>query len=557
MLLRQLLYRCEIRFLPVIAEHWLHLETMPNYEELIRMLCDKMLTRSALRKMVKTEAADFVPALQRLLRKDGAETAGSFEEEFGTLRIAGTDKILREKMWQHPVSVTEKLWYRGLIFRENRFIGESPTECYILPEDLLKVLSSIIPADTPISSDHTDLTVRPAIPSETACITPFSTDFPDLFCTALALQRDNRQLEFPGTEVSQSKISFIKNLFTSGNFFSKSQQADTDNIRNLLITNRTAVRIRLLHLWRTSDIYDELTESEELVVKKSPDHNKAVSREFLLQILKDLQPDTWWSFNGFLSAVKSSYPMFLRKTFSENAGQIKDMDGNDLNGIGSWFQLEGAYIRFILFGPLQWLGVIQTAYSDKSQSEPTAFRLSNESCFLLEESADETISEDIAEKPNLEQSLPVISGDGSISCNHNVPRYFRYMAARYCELEKFDRNITILRITPASLSSAENAGLSRKAFLALLQRFSKGKIPPSLERMLASQEKQTPTASIYTATILAVPNVEIMAELLQTSRLEKWILQQLNATSLLIDSKGIKEIRRFLMEREILVDIQL
>ena len=60
---------------------------------------------------------------------------------------------------------------------------------------------------------------------------------------------------------------------------------------------------------------------------------------------------------------------------------------------------------------------------------------------------------------------------------------------------------------------------------------------------------------IYSATILTVPDEAILTELLNTSRLEKWILQQINPTSILIDPKGIPEIRRFLMERELFVDV--
>ena len=153
--------------------------------------------------------------------------------------------------------------------------------------------------------------------------------------------------------------------------------------------------------------------------------------------------------------------------------------------------------------------------------------------------------------------MPVISGDGLISSNANVPRYFRYMAMRYCDIESFKSGMTNMRITPSSLEFAKKNGLDVGAFLSLIKRFSKNKIPPALEKMLSSSDSFSLPATIYSATILTIPNDKVLEELLNSSRLEKWIMQQINSTSILIDSKGINDIRRFLMEREIFVDIQI
>ena len=131
------------------------------------------------------------------------------------------------------------------------------------------------------------------------------------------------------------------------------------------------------------------------------------------------------------------------------------------------------------------------------------------------------------------------------------------MAARYCDIDSFKGDTLILRITPASLMRAENNGLSRASFLSLLKRFTGNRLPNTLERMLVPSEQKVLPATIYTATILTIPNEVVFSELLDTPRMEKWILQQINRTSILIDPKGIGEIRRFLMEREVFVDIQV
>ena len=558
MLLRQMLYRCEPRFLSVIASFWLNLRSTPNYEELIRMLCDRMTDPAVLKKKLNSpEWQEFLSLFQYLIQKDGIEESEGFEAMFGPFRVAGTDRIMREKLWKNPVSHTESLRYRGLIFREIRPMNEVLKDCYVLPEDLLKIISGIIPMQAAPTSTVPVLTVRPAIPSETAFVAAEDKSLPDLFCLGLALKRDERMLTFPGLDVTDTWIRFLDALISDSVYFDDTNNPNTEAIRNFLIHNRTSARISLLRIWRNTENYNELIESPEINVLTDPVFSKTKPRGVILKLLSDLSPDTWISANGFLAAVKKAHPQFLRDAFREERWQLQDTEGNDLSGIGAWYQMEGAYLRFLLSGPLSWLGLAQCAFSEKDHKELTAFRLSQDVRFYLAESEQPETAEEILSKPNLEQALPTISGDGEIACSTKVPRYFRYMAARYAEIEKVDRDRVVFRLTPASLSEAERFGLSKTSLLSLLRRFSGNKVPPTLERMLSAPDNTSHTALIYSATILTVPDEAILAELLNTSRLEKWILQQINPTSLLIDPKGITEIRRFLMEKELFVDIKI
>lgn len=561
MLLRQLLYRSEIRFLSVIASYWLRLQSTPNYEELIRMLCERMLDPKALQRFINNpDNEDLAAGIRLLISSQGQAEAEAFEDLMGPFRIAGMDKILREKMWLSPVSVTEKLWYRGIIYRENRIVGDELKDCYILPDDLLNKFSSITQsgADTPTKSMMPVLTVRPAIPSETANISVQDQKLPDILCLAAALKRDNKPIIIPGIDLSDNYRSFLEMLLRDSGFFADDMDADSEAIRSFMVQNRISAQIRLTDIWRHSSDYSELSEIEELSVSRLPVFDHRVPREHVIRMISSLEPDVWWSINGFLNAVKSSFPGFLRNTFSDDQWRIIDRDGNDLNGISSWYQLEGAFLRFLILGPFQWLGIVRIAYADKEGTEASAFRLSKNGLFLLLESEKKQVSDEIMAKPNLEQDLPGISIDGTITCSNTVPRYFRYMCARYCDIESFSKHSTVtFRITPSSLAYAAEKGLKCSAFLTMLKRFSKNKIPPALENMLSGADKMDPPAVIYNAVLLTIPDAGIFRELSETTRLEKWILQQINSSTLIIDPKGIGDIRRFLMEKEIFVDIQI
>ncbi len=560
MFLRQLLYRTETRLLPVIAGYWTVLPVKTNYEEIIRLLCEKMPDPGIMRKVLKGPyGSEMSSALRHLADHGGSETVDSFEESFGTLRVAGIDKVLREKYWKNPTSVTEMLYYRGMIYRHNRFVSEDVKECYIIPDDLLKVILQVIQPDgKTFESNSQTLIVRPAVPAETVSVQPIDDSLPETVSLAAALKRMGRPLTLPGTDISDEYDNFIEMLLGESGMFPSGGEADSSVIRDFLTSNRTAAVLKMAACWRGSTLYDELRENKsDLNISESPVFDKRIPRNTVLQILSQLQADTWWSLNGFITAVKSSAPDFLRGSFERERWIIYDSEGNDLSGKGSWFQLEGAYLRFLIFGPLQWLGIVQTAYADNDQTEPSAFRVTKDGLFFILESNSTELSKEISEKPNIEKTVPHISADGAVFCGRGTSRYFLYMAARFLEIEKFKDSACSFRMTPKSLNEAEKNGLSRDSLLSMLQRFSKNSVPPSLERMLSDPKGYNLPATIYNATILTIPSPDLLEEIINNNRLSKWIIQQINQNSLVIDPKGIAEIRRFLMEKEILVDIRI
>ena len=559
MLLRQLLYRTETRLLPVIAGFWLRLPDKTNYEEIIRLLCIRMLDNGILNRMISgASGKEITTGLSRLIGQNGTISADAFEEEFGTLRIAGIDKVLREKYWKNPISITEILYYRGLIFRAPCFIESTVKECYVIPDDLIKMLREMIQTDQ-ISAGNTvpEIIVRPAIPSETVLASPVNDRLPETVTLCAAQKRSEKPFELPNTVITGEYESFVHMILQNSGMFPASGAPDSEAIRSFLISNRTSARLQLINTWRYSSSYDELEEDKtDLIIEEHPVYDPAQPRDRILKLLTLLEPDIWWSLNGFITAVKNADGTFLRKHFKNESWIIHDKDGNDLTGQGSWFQLEGAYIRFLLFGPLQWLGIIQCAYADKEKTEPAAFRITGNGLFYILESQSPELSEEISTKQNLETTVPRIAADGAVICSSGTSRYFLYMAARFMEIEKFTDTECAFRLTPDSLAEAEKNGLTRESLLSMLRRFSKNTVPPSLERMLSAPRSYSIPATIYNATILTVPDPNIVEDIINSPRLSKWVIQQINSNSLVIDSKGITDIRRFLMEKEIFVDIK-
>ena len=346
--LRQMLYRTEIRLLPVIASFWVKLGSTPNYEDLIHILCERITDPKNLSKMLNgSEGTDLTAGLKHLSSVGGQEEVSSFEKRFGTLRIAGTEKVLREKYWKNPVSAAEKLFYRGLIFRENRLTDGELKECFILPDDMIPLVVRLTGKEQPLPLQQGigSMIIRPAAPSETEYINQVYENLPDLFTLAAAQKRDGHPFSHPGVNLSVEHCRFIESLLTESKLFSSSGSPDSEKIRSFMIQNRISARLELIRSWRYSNQYDELSENTlQLEVLESPDYDKRSPRGVILNILGSISVDTWLSLSGFIAEVKKTCPLFLREAFVRH-GQIKDSDENDLSGIGSWFQLEGSYLR--------------------------------------------------------------------------------------------------------------------------------------------------------------------------------------------------------------------
>ncbi len=100
------------------------------------------------------------------------------------------------------------------------------------------------------------------------------------------------------------------------------------------------------------------------------------ARQVIMEKIRALDGSCWWSIDSFISSMKLSQPDFQRPGGDYDSWMIRSRkNGNNLRGYEHWDQVEGALIRYILQGPLHWLGYIDLGVSSK-RVPPEAFRLS-------------------------------------------------------------------------------------------------------------------------------------------------------------------------------------
>ena len=101
-------------------------------------------------------------------------------------------------------------------------------------------------------------------------------------------------------------------------------------------------------------------------------------------MLSTLPQDKWWSLSSFVAAVHERQPDFQRPAGDYDSWFIRREGSTDfLRGFSTWDEVDGALIRFMIAGPLHWLGILDLA-TPAPNGSVTAFRFSRWAPALLD-----------------------------------------------------------------------------------------------------------------------------------------------------------------------------
>ena len=126
---------------------------------------------------------------------------------------------------------------------------------------------------------------------------------------------------------------------------------------------------------RTSEAFNELHLVPDLACEGEWSNQPLAAREFLFRLLEGVPEGKWWSLAAFIRDIKAKYPDFQRPVGDYDSWFIKRVsDGTFLRGFASWDEVDGALIRYLITGPMFWLGVVELARPEENESV-TAFRV--------------------------------------------------------------------------------------------------------------------------------------------------------------------------------------
>jgi hypothetical protein len=228
--------------------------------------------------------------------------------------------------------------------------------------------------------------------------------------------------------------------------------------------------------------------------------------------------------SAFVEAVHQEQPDFQRPAGDYDSWYIRHQEsGQFLRGFENWEQVDGAVIRYMLLGPLHWLGILELA-APGADASPAAFRYSAWANALLMGAPPEGVE--------MEDDSFLISSDARIRVPRLVPRTARYQLARFSEWEDEREDAYLYRLTPASLERAREQGLRVIHLLTLLRRYALT-VPPSLVKALERWQEVGSEARLERVLILRLKTPE-MLHMLRASRAARFLDEPLGPTTVIV-----------------------
>lgn len=519
----------DLGFLKIVAGSWGIELNAPDTVTALPALAARILDHADFTEVIEALPSDAKAVLQALVQNEGRLPWASFVRKYGDLRRMGPARRDRERPDRKPASAVEVLWYRGLIGRAffNLEPSTEPQEYAYIPDDVLTLLPVLRP-DTPPPLG------RPATPNEAANPQPASDHILDHACTLLAALRvrmDESALE--ALPLGRIPIQALKGLLHSAQLLDQDDMPLAEQTRAFLEAPRARALAQLARGWMEDPRFNELRLLPGLRFEGEWENDALRARQVMLELVSQIPENRWWSLSAFVAGIHEQQPDFQRPAGDYDSWFIRKESTpggaySYLRGFGAWEDVDGALVRFLICGPMHWLGLVDLAAPGAGEP-PTALRLSRWAHALWHGNAPDGLPEEKA-------SLKVMV-DGRLAIPFLAPRAVRYQVARFCqwEGEKEQDGLTEYhyRITPNGLEQARGQGLRATQLVGLLRRHHEGPLPPVLVQALERWENTGTQALVERVMVLRVTSTEILTALRKT-RAARFLGDALNETTVTI-----------------------
>ena len=544
----------ERHLLPLLAQVWGVAHEALEPEELVAGLNSAMRDAERAERVWRALDEGQRGALQHLLASGGHMPAGMFTRVHGVIRQSGAGHIA--EIAQQPATPAEALFYRGLIAMAFEQAETGPRQVVYVPEEVIDVLPTL-PVIQQVDEGDGGVAALSAVEGQRAADTSIVDDLTTLLawlqvqgaalldgdlampvCAALAphlLEPDADRLRFLfGAGVAAGLIA------AGGG----RAEISRDEARRWLGGGRGAQLRQLARAWGESQSLRDLWQVPGLAPEGDGlgGHDPAVARGAILNRIGELTPlDDWWSLADFVAAVKSGDPDFQRPGGDYDSWYIRDARGEYLRGFESWDQVEGALIRWIVRGPLHWLGMVDLAEG--------AARLTAWGRAFLELGAWPDLVE---ARDDIEVGL-----DGALRVPRRFSRLDRFQIARFTSWSQADDPYVYL-LDGAGIDRAARQGITAAQIQAFLHRVSGERpLPPEVARLLQNWlEGPVARVTLERQVLLRADSAEALTAIFETPALRRHLGARLGPTSLLVRPEHWPQLRNALGEAGIQVDLR-
>ncbi|MFH2101782.1 MAG: helicase-associated domain-containing protein [Chloroflexota bacterium] len=529
----QSLQNHDLGHLRIVAELWGVDLTSPDAGAAVKELAGALLDPGLVREVVESLPSNARAALEALKDEGGKILWTQFARRFGEIREAGPGRRDREQIYRQPVSAAEMLYYRAFLARAFFDTPSGAQEFAYLPEDLLNLINRGEINTSPSASHSPEAGEplgRPALPKERQHPISACDRLLDDATTLLAALR--MEIAPPLTTIPVDIVAAF--LRIAGLLTGQTPQAEA--VRRFLESPRPQALTMLAEAWRASKTFNELRMLPGLVCEGEWANHPEVTRAFALDLLAKVPPGKWWSLTAFVREIKEKYPDFQRPAGDYDSWFIRRAaDGAYLRGFAAWEDVDGALVRYLVSGPLFWLGMVELA-SAEDAGPVTAFKRVD------------------AGSVKKEGAKLTVTSSGGISVPRLVPRPARYQIARFCDWEDEKPDDYRYRVTTDSLKRAIQQGLKVSQLLTLLARNAAADIPPAFVKALKRWELHGTEARVETQTVLRVSRPDVLTEL-RKSKAGRFLGEALGPATVIIKPGAQAKILAALTEMGLLAEM--
>ena len=512
----------DLGHLRIVAGLWGLELTCAETEAALKELSAALLNPQLVQEIVSSLSAEGASALAALFDAGGKIPSAAFARQFGEIRAAGPGRRDRQHVYLNPASTAEALFYRAFLAYAFFDTPTGAQEFAYIPEDLAQAIKSgpalhpgslpaITTAGTPgeKGGGGAEPLGRLATPRErehTIAVSDRLLDDATTFLAALRMGVEPPEMQVPAKGVAE----FLK---VAG--IVVGVVAQPEQVKAFLEMSRLQALSLLANAWRASQTFNELRMLPNLVCEGEWSNQPLAARAFVFHLLEDLPEGKWWSLPAFIHDIKLKQPDFQRPAGDYDSWFIKRVsDGVFLRGFGSWDEVDGALIRYLITGPMFWMGVLELARPEESESV-TAFRVN------------------LKPVANAENGKLSVSSNGRISVPRLLPRVTRYRISRFCEWEAAKPDEYRYRVTTSSLKKARQQGLKAGQLLSLLAKNANAEIPPAFVKALKRWELNGTEARLEVQAILRVSRPELLEEL-RKSRAGRFLGESLGPVTIIV-----------------------
>lgn len=553
------LEQCLIDIVPAhleaMARLWRLEEPWGRRRDLIGALVKRMCAPGELERVWAILSEEEQTALAALQAADGSIPWSTFTRRWGAVRAMGPGRMARERPWESPISPVERLWYWGLLFR-TLAEGESGLyEVAYLPAELRPSL--------PVEPTPSPLELKPTPPP---AVRRPATDFLlDDGCTLLAYLQNHRVR--PGAEgawpardeaalvrrlrdTHPVRLALLRHLAQRAGWMRSGPDAelrpDPGPAAEWLEAGTAHQREVLARTWRDDPTWNDLFH----VPRLQPDptgswsNDPLLARRAVLNALATCRPDVWYGIAAFTTAIKESMPDFQRPDGDYNAWYIRDAaTGDYLSGFESWDAVEGALIRFLLTGPLAWLGLVDLGL-ESEDGPPVAFHLSAAGAAFLKlaQPQEPAAPAALTVRPDLRVLVPA------------ARRYERFQLSRVADWVRTG-DPYVYRLTASSLARADRQRISPERVLTFLEEAVEEELPQAVRGALSRWSQHGTQVRLERAILLRVEDAEILERLAAAPATRHLIREVVGPTAARITPADWPRLVQVLVEQGFLPDL--